>query len=386
MDEALRQRVDGVLLVGDVVEQKNDFYEAFADLLQGVERLADSGVTVIGVAGNHDVDVLPKLADVLPSFRLLGREGVWQTTTVKGADGVSVRVAGWSFPRETVQSSPLLGEFPQEDSQPMIGLLHCDRDQTGSRYAPVRSSELENAPVDAWLLGHIHKPDSLSVPRPNGYLGSLTGMDPGEPGARGPWLLEVGARGVQAIEQIPLAPLRWEDVAVPIDDLEKADDINGLVIAALGELHDRIESVPYQPRAVGCRLHFIGRSDLRLDIEQQLRADDPRLSPYTRGDIVYFVHDWRLQALPAVDLAEIARGTDPVGLIARKLNLLHGGPSPERAALIHAARQSFADAVNHRNFAPLAASPPNDEQTAAIVEASALEILDELLAQRDATT
>ncbi|RMF20195.1 MAG: DNA repair exonuclease, partial [Deltaproteobacteria bacterium] len=87
VDEAIDRRVDAVLLAGDVVEQEDDFYEAFAPLEEGVRRLQDAGIAVLAVAGNHDVAVLPRLARVIDSFRLLGAGGRWEEATVEGEDG-----------------------------------------------------------------------------------------------------------------------------------------------------------------------------------------------------------------------------------------------------------------------------------------------------------
>ena len=225
VDFAAKARVDAVLLAGDVVDQEDDFYEAYGDLRKGVETLSAAGISVLAVAGNHDGVVLPRLADALPPiaetasrFRLLGRDGGWEVADLKDRDGALVtRVVGWSFPASHVRSSPLAQGVPtsREGATWLIGLLHCDRDALGSSYAPVRTSELVEASTDAWLLGHIHKPDPLSLPRPIGYLGSLTGLDPGETGPHGPWVLELTPSTV-SISQRPLAPKRWEEVQVDV--------------------------------------------------------------------------------------------------------------------------------------------------------------------------
>src|SRR5690606_28513558 len=138
-------------------------------LREGVERLTAAGIAVLGVAGNHDVKVLPRLADSVPGFRLLGRGGQWERTLVRGRGG-EADILGWSFPERVVHDNPLAAGLPPREGRLTLGLLHCDRDQSGSRYAPVSSRDLDEAPVDAWLLGHIHKPDAMGGPRPQGYL------------------------------------------------------------------------------------------------------------------------------------------------------------------------------------------------------------------------
>ena len=389
VDFALRDEVDAVLLAGDVVEQEDDFYEAFGDLRRGVDRLAAAGIPVLAVSGNHDVQVLPRLADALagaaPGFRLLGRDGVWEAARVAGRDGRSVQVLGWSFPEPRVSTSPLAAhDLPALDpgAGPVIGLLHCDRDAAGSPYAPVRSAELADARADAWLLGHIHKPDRLAPPRPIGYLGSLTGLDPGEAGARGPWRLECAGPEL-ALEHLPLAPLRWEEVEVPLDGIESAEDAHALAVSALDALHEEVAAERFLPRAVGCRLRFTGRTAHRRAVERSLAEADPLRLLHARGDVLYFVHDWRMEAGPALDLDELARGADPPALLARKVLLLRGpAEDPDRQALLAGARRRLAALAGRPNFAAQRLAPPTEGEAAELLERAALGALSELLDQR----
>ncbi len=383
IEHASEQAVDAVLLAGDVVEQADDFHEAFVDLRAGVERLAGRGIAVIGVSGNHDGEVLPRLAAEIPDFRLLGQGGVWETAEVVAASGQRVRIVGWSFPAPRVEFSPLAQALPaRTDATTTIGLLHCDRDQPGSGHAPVRSHELRGAPVDAWLLGHIHQPDDLDRERPIGYLGSLTGLDPGEAGARGPWLVTVAGDGTLGVEHRPLAPLRWESLPISVDDLQAAEDVHGRITRALDALHADLTSQPYRPVAVGCRLLLTGRTHLRRALEQTLTEADLTATLYPQDGIDYFIHDWRLQVQPTIDLEATARGHDPVALLARRLLVLRGGDSAQRRRLIAAARERMTGVIERRPYADLAAPPPDDEAVAAHLEAAALRLLEELDAQR----
>ena len=386
VDFALADEVDAVLLAGDVVEQEDDFYEAYGDLRRGVDRLAAAGVPVLAVSGNHDVQVLPRLADAVPGFRLLGRGGVWEVAGVGGRVGGHAQVLGWSFPERRVTTSPLAAhELPELDpgNGPVIGLLHCDRDAAGSPYAPVRSAELADAPTDAWLLGHIHKPDRLAPPRPIGYLGSLTGLDPGEPGPRGPWRLECAGPEL-ALEHLPLAPLRWEEVEVALDGLESAENVHTFAVSALDALHERLAAERFRPRAVGCRLRFTGRTAHRREVVRSLAASDPLRILQTRGDVLYFVHDWRFEASPALNLDELARGADPPALLARKVLLLRGpAEDADRQALLAGARRRLESLGGRRAFAAHGLAPPTEDEAAELLERAALGALAELLDQRE---
>ena len=83
MDAALDAKVRAVALAGDVVEKEDDFFEAYRELATGVKALTDAGIDVVAVAGNHDVKVLPRLANDLLKFKLLGRGGQWESWTVE---------------------------------------------------------------------------------------------------------------------------------------------------------------------------------------------------------------------------------------------------------------------------------------------------------------
>jgi hypothetical protein len=186
------------------------------------------------------------------------------------------------------------------------------------------------------------------------------------------------------MEQVPLATLRWEELAVPVDGLEAAADVHQRIAEAIETLHATIGAEAHRPHAVGCRLRLTGRSDLRAEIERGLFQDDPRAAPHERDGILYFVHDWRLDVLPAIDLETVAEGTDPVALLARRVLALRGDDPDARARLIADARGRLTAVPRQRPYSALGAEAPDDEAIAATLEAAALRALDDLLAQREA--
>ena len=393
VEAAVDEGVDAVLIAGDVVDREDDFFEAYADLRDGVARLAEAGIEVVAVAGNHDTRVLPRLADALAdgpgSFTLLGRDGVWEGMSLGGAGGERVEVVGWSFPKPTTTTDPLASGPPARAGggvRPVarIGLLHCDRDQTGSAYAPVRSSELDAAPVDAWLLGHVHRPDIAAGDRPIGYLGSLVGTDPGEPGAHGAWLLEVDADGRLSLALVPLAPLRWESRSVALDGLEEGAEVAVRIAEALDALDREIDGDAVRPLAVGCRLRLTGRTRHRAGVSEALRRDDPTAAqPSLRRGTSYFIDTVTMDASPEYDLDALATERSPAGALAQRLRLLDGlGDPDERRALVERARRRLAEVVAGAPLAAADSVPPDEERTVALLRRAGYEALDSLLAQR----
>ena len=383
IDYALECVPDAVLLAGDVVQQENDFFEAYADLSTGVQRLHAAGISVLGVAGNHDVEVLPRLARAIPHFHLLGADGVWECFYLRSSAGEEVAIYGWSFPDKTYRTSPLLLDFPappgEVSSCPTVGLLHCDRDQTRSRYAPVRSLELEQAPVDAWFLGHIHKPDPLIGKRPCGYLGSLMGLDASEVGDRGPWWVEIEPRGITA-RHIPLAPLRWERLDVRLNPTTEMAEIPELIISALYDLHETLMAKSHRPEIVGCRVYLIGRHANGPELAQWLEANEPHTLRDERDGVCYFIDRIQIRSHPDLDLQALSSGFDPVALIAQKILALRDPQSAQAHELIVKARARFTEIAQRPVFAALTSEPMTDADIAETLERLCLDALERLLA------
>jgi DNA repair protein SbcD/Mre11 len=405
---AIAERVDVVALAGDLVERDEDLFEAYGDLYRGVAALTEAGIRVVGVAGNHDVRVLPRLADEVSGFTLLGRGGVWESLELRSPDGTAMVLHGWSFPRPDVTTSPLRGQRFARDRRVAIGLLHCDRDQRTSRHAPVASRELADAGLDAWLLGHIHKPDALSVSTPSGYLGSATALRRSETGARGPWLYTVSATGIVGVDHWPLAPLRWEPLDIDMTGVADVDDARGHLLNAIRAIAAPIADRPMRPDLIGLRVRLGGRTSHRSAIARHLDiADLADLANVPVGpSLRAFVGTMRDAMLPDVDLATLARQPDPAGLMARRLLLLGGagsdaaprghrdtgntddagGPADHddaaaRAALLERARRRLTAVANDVAWQPLRRPPLSDDELIEYLRHAAVIALDALLAQ-----
>ena len=380
VETAIEVGVKAVLLAGDVVEKDDDFFEAYRELSQGVRRLTDKGIEVIGVAGNHDVKVLPRLAEQISQFRLLGQGGQWQRREIAEGNEV-VSLWGWSFPQTQVHRSPLENAPLERGPGINLGLLHCDRGVAQSPYAPVAGSELDQAGLDGWLLGHIHKPDDLAAPSPNGdfypngYLGSLTGLNRGETGLRGPWLITLAGGRIAKVAQLPLAPLRWEYLEVPLDGLNEAGEAQDHLLQAVRKFDEKLNEQRNQaleampglegrssgPTAVGLRVRFTGRTRFGTAAADAIPEDDRGHIHDGNGNVHYFVESVRSDTRPEIDLRELAERQDPVGLLAQRLLLLEQ-PEGAEGAEGHAEQDESIEAARQRTTLIEAAKQKLDAQ------------------------
>ena len=382
VDVAIAHRVRAVLLAGDVVERENDFFEAYRELEQGVQRLSEAGVEVIGVVGNHDVKVLPRLAEQLPEFRLLGKQGEWESCQIADAAD-SITLWGWSFPRKEVRKSPLSDQVFKAESGINLGLLHCDRDAGNSPYAPVTSQELSQAGLDGWLLGHIHKPDALSATSLNGYLGSLVGLDRSETGVHGPWLIEVARGRIESVEQLSLAPLRWDTVDVELEGIGGPEQAKDRVLERLREFDQQFASVTSAPDAVGVRLRFVGRTRFGAAVIDEF-PETERGNIYTGSkNRQYFIVHISVDTRPETDLKELAGQATPVGLLAQRLLWLDEPEGhPQRDELVERAREKLRAQRSKPVWIRLDAADPDP---VAWLRRAGLRALDQLLVQSSET-
>lgn len=341
VDLAISEKVAAVLVSGDLVEQSNQYFEARGPIEAGVRRLTEEGIRTIAVSGNHDHDVLPRIADELSQrgldFELLGRHGTWGQTTISSPEE-SVRIVGWSFPQREFQSDPV-SSFPSEfsDTHPTIGLLHGDLGASQSKYAPLSEATLARMPVSGWLLGHIHAPALRS---PEGapwmlYPGSPQALDPGESGVHGVWVAEVSGRTISRPKQVPISTVRYIKHVV---DVSRCTDVVGIQTAislSLRELEDSTRE------SGGGHL-----TDLVVDLE--LRGETPAAS--MMEDVLDWVKDYSTaesiqvrirtttdRTVPPLELGALAAGSGLAGMLARAIINLESNQQmdPEARSLMY---------------------------------------------------
>jgi DNA repair protein SbcD/Mre11 len=362
VDFAIKQKLDAVLFAGDIVESTNARFEAILPLEEGIRKLLAAGIQVVAVAGNHDVEALPRLAALIDGFVLLGAGGKWEARTITKNHAPIAEVIGWSFGERFVRQSPVAQllaaplEIPRS-SIPRIGLLHADLDAAGGYYAPIKQSELDNTGFDAWLLGHIHKPSlenlsTLTGARPSGYLGSLIGLDPSETGPHGPWVIRVPNSGQLQLRQVPLAPLRWDYMSVSTDGLENIEDVPDRLLVEAEKFVRQLSDTGFSSRALGLRVHLTGTSPHYAEIAKRIASGEwNALGRVVDGTAVFFNKIIDAMEL-RLDLVEIAKGDDPAALLAQRLLVLQHDDD-QSTALLEKARAELSTVAREDLWSPV---------------------------------
>ena len=185
---ARNERVDLILLPGDLVDGERVFYETEKAMSAAFGSVA---CPVVIAPGNHDC-YTPK--SIYSRTRLPDNVFVFGKNEIEcfEFDDLGVRVFGAAFTDKT--SKPLLEGFHAERYPGTINLLclHGEIGVRDSRYCPVTTKQLEESGIDYAAFGHIHKGSGLRK------AGETYYSWPGCPEGRG--FDETGERFVSIVE------------------------------------------------------------------------------------------------------------------------------------------------------------------------------------------
>lgn len=390
VERAIAERVDLVAIAGDVVDEANRLYEAAGPVEAGVRALVSNGIRTIAVAGNHDHGTLPWIAGrfEVEEFTLLGGGGRWERLTIESDGRPVLHVDGWSFPAAIHRDDPLRDYPRRPDSGiPVLGLLHADLDQPGSRHAPVSMASLRALPVDFWLLGHVHRYGRHELPGGATllYPGSPQAMDPGETGIHGAWLVEIDAGGRFTSRHLPLSQVRYDALDVDVEGVVEEGEVDRRIMDAVLAEPRRVEGEAGPLRYLSLRLRLVGRTPLHRALRAR-KADFAADLEVSHGQITAVVERVEVATRPLRELEALARGNDAPALLARLVRGLERGElDGEHTRLLQATMGRAAEVRAARPYLPLEDS--GDPIAAAAVEKvlseQGLLLLDELLAGKE---
>lgn len=272
---AIDERVDFVLVAGDVFEIASPTLLGQARFRDGLAQLADAGIRSFVVHGNHDPmdgrSWAPSLA--FPSaVHRFGTDGVEAVPVLRDGREIA-RIHGRSYPRPAVTENYAAGFRADPDAPFSIGLLHAN---VGNRpdhdnYAPCSIDDLRASGMDYWALGHIHQPGRVIADPPTFYCGIPQGRDPGELGARGCYLVEVDASRRVTARFVATDVVRWHPIDVPIAHVPDDEALHRACREAVAAAIDTADG-----RSLVIRLRLSGRGALHANVRRPGYVDDLR--------------------------------------------------------------------------------------------------------------
>jgi DNA repair exonuclease SbcCD nuclease subunit len=323
---ALDHQVDFVVIAGDLYDGDWLDHNTGLFFIKGVTRLAEEGIAVALVRGNHDAaSRLTKVLRLPKNVHLLTDS---QPETQVFAD-LGVALHGQSFATAAVATDLAAHYPPPVPGCFNLGLLHTSLNGRPGHdpYAPTTLDVLRGKGYDYWALGHVHAAEVVCREPWVVYPGNTQGRHIRETGPKGCALVTV-EEGDITCRTVALDVMRWEVLALDIDGLP---DLDALLDAAMRGLRQRLAEVG--DRALAARVQLQGSGPLhRLlaaqpdMVEQQLRGAALQAS---NGRA--WLEKIEFRTRPQLDLDRIAERDDPVGLLVRELRRFAADPALLRA-------------------------------------------------------
>ena len=194
VDLCLAERVDALLLAGDLYDGDQTSMKTARFLSEQIRRLDEAGVRVFIIRGNHDA--LSRITKELifpDSVKVFGGRAEVVVLDAPGG-GFPVAIHGLSFAQPHAPEN-LIGKYkPAIDGAVNVGILHTSLAGAPGHdlYAPCSPADLQATGFRYWALGHVHKRSVIE--------GSCTIVMPGMPQGR-----DIGEAGAKSMTLVTIA-------------------------------------------------------------------------------------------------------------------------------------------------------------------------------------
>jgi DNA repair protein SbcD/Mre11 len=213
-DAAIKHEVDFVVIAGDLFDGEDRSIRAQAVLRNEMEKLADKGIMVYAIHGNHDHLGAKSLTLDFPENVHFFSEQV-EKVDYRKDDGTLVHLYGFSYPERHVMERWIEKYQKVDGADFHVGLLHGHFEGVSDhgKYAPFRLSELIEKDYDYWALGHIHKKAFLSQQPYVVYPGNPQGRNRKELGEKGAYIVSLSEAGSE-VSFFDTADVIWDEAVI----------------------------------------------------------------------------------------------------------------------------------------------------------------------------
>jgi DNA repair exonuclease SbcCD nuclease subunit len=228
---AIDEAVAFVIIAGDLYDGD---WEAFATGLYfcaAMGRLAQAGIEVFVVYGNHDAD--SHLTRQLPLPQNVNVFAAGKPQSLRHA-ATAVVLHGQSY--KTRDPGDLATGYPAAEAGTFnIGVLHTalTGDRGHAPYAPCHPDQLAAKGYQYWALGHVHSFERVRTDPDIVFPGNLQGRNIRETGPKGAALVQVVEGRVEAVDHVALDVVRWALVDVDLKGVAEEAAVHAHIHEAL---------------------------------------------------------------------------------------------------------------------------------------------------------
>ncbi|MBK7947234.1 MAG: DNA repair exonuclease [Deltaproteobacteria bacterium] len=322
IDLAIEERVAFVLLAGDLYDGDWKDYNTGLFFVGQMRRLAEAGIAVHLVSGNHDAaSQITKRLSLPPNVHHYATR---RPETIELPD-FDVAIHGQSFAARRV-SEDLAAAYPMADpGRVEIGLLHTSLDGRPGHadYAPCTAEGLRAKGYAYWALGHVHQREVVSRDPWIVFPGNLQGRHARETGGKGASLVTVDHGRVVDVDHRDLDVVRWARIELDLESVGHPDD-------ALARVRDALAAalVEADGRLLAARVVLGGatRAHAALVREPARWLHECRLLATGMAEPGIWLERLELATRPRGELGRLLERDDALGGLLRRVEALERAP------------------------------------------------------------
>lgn len=272
IDVALRERVDFVVLSGDIYDLADRSLRAQIEFQSAMKQLAKKQIQVFVIHGNHDPMDGRKAALTWPdSIHFFSSEDVQMRPAYDRNGQVVAHIYGMSYPTAAVTENLSAKYKVRDHSMYNIAMLHCnvDGDQSHEHYAPCTKQELILTGMQYWALGHIHTRQVLYMEPYIVYPGNLQGRSVRELGPKGCHVVDVSEQGRTKLSFHNTDAVRWFHEVISINSMNTEQDLSD----ALNDIVEQI-GLKAENRPAIVRVTMEGRGSLHKLLQRETEVQE----------------------------------------------------------------------------------------------------------------
>lgn len=322
---ALEERVAFLLLAGDLYDGDWRDYNTGLFFTSQMRRLADAGIPVHLVSGNHDAaSQITKRLSLPPNVTHYASRQP-QTSVLADYD---VAIHGQSFAARRI-ADDLSAGYPQADPGRFeIGLLHTSLDGRPGHasYAPCTVEGLRAKGYAYWALGHVHRREIVPRVADQPWIvfpGNLQGRHARETGGKGATLVTVEHGRVVDVAHRDLDVVRWSRLEIDLTGQDRPDDALARIADGLAEALAEADG-----RMLAARVVVVGatRAHDAFVREPERWVHDVRNLASDLGEPGIWLERLEFATRSRRDLEALRDRDDALGGLLRRIENLHAAP------------------------------------------------------------
>jgi exonuclease SbcD len=323
LDAAISESVDFLIIAGDLYDTGLKSFESALFFNKQMARLADAGIEVYLIYGNHDA-----ASKLIKQLRPPKNVHIFRSTEPQSFSNDKLRLAihGQSFSTPEITEDLAANYPPPIPGVFNIGVLHTNLGGISdhANYAPCSLQTLKSKGYQYWALGHVHNRQVLCADPYIVYPGNIQGRHGKEQGEKSCELVTVGDAGTISISPISTSVVPWIEAFIDASGCQNADEVYDKLRTTLGAL-----VLQAKERVTAVRLKLSGATEAHAELNRdpdQVRNESISIANEC-GNGLLWIERVQVATLPLFDRASLLTRDDPVGEIVRIVAALRSNPT-----------------------------------------------------------